>query len=472
MKTKLPHATGLIALALMANFGAHANATTKDNHQAAMADALKSWQASVSSSQRQDLLAERPSLVFLYAGSPYAKEYNSPRGHQFAIKDVSNVLRTGAGSKALGDPGASCWSCKAPGAVKLSKEHGVTGFAAMSFADAASEMKVSVGCIDCHEPGSDKLALPRPHAQNAMNKIQMPFAKQTDADQSSQVCGQCHVTYYFQPEKANAVNIPWIFGSDADSIEKYYDTRQFYDFVHPVSGVPLAKARHPEFEHWSRSVHAKSNIGCVDCHMADKTGEDGQVYTDHKITSGFNNFESKCVACHESPAEIEDRVAQNKAILDKKREQIEALLVKAHVEAGAAWELGLKWHQLQSPLMDIRHAQWRWDYVVSSHGAHAHNSEEAFALLDVAFRQVNMARAKLEIILKEHNAPAVTYPELNTKAQAQALVGLNMEELIREKHQFLTDVVEKNWPTVSYSVTEQALTTADFEALKGASKSF
>jgi len=124
------------------------------------------------SNQRVDLLEERPDLVLLYAGSPYAKEYNSPRGHQFAIMDVTNVLRTGSGSKALGDPGASCWSCKAPGAVHLTQTLGEQGFASKTFADAASAMNVSVGCDDCHQQGTAALALPRVHAQNAdQNRI-------------------------------------------------------------------------------------------------------------------------------------------------------------------------------------------------------------------------------------------------------------------------------------------------------------
>lgn len=410
------------------------------------------WQQTAESNQRVDLLAERPDLVLLYAGSPYAKEYNSPRGHQFANMDVTNVLRTGSGSKAQSDPGASCWSCKAPGAVELTQKFGEQGFASKTFADAAPAMNVSVGCDDCHKPGSAELDLPRVHAKNAMNKIRMPFDKQSPAIQSSQVCGQCHVTYYFQPEKSNAVNIPWIFGNDADSIEKYYDTRRFADFVHPISGVPIIKARHPEFEQWSRSIHAQSEIGCVDCHMAKTTSHTGNLLTNHKITSDFNNFDTKCSACHETAAGLKQQIAHNKLALDKKRTEVEKLLVKAHIEAGVAWDHGQKWSDLESALMDIRHAQWRWDYVVSSHGAHAHNSKEAMHLLAVAQAQVVMARAKLAKILKNISAAAINYPALTSKAEAQAFIGLNMEQLNNEKHQFLEDVVKKNWPRASYTI--------------------
>lgn len=416
--------------------------------------ARQGWKATAESNQRVDLLEERPDLVLLYAGSPYAKEYNSPRGHQFAIMDVTNVLRTGSGSKAQGDPGASCWSCKAPGAVHLTQTLGEQGFASKTFAEAAYAMDVSVGCEDCHQQGTAALDLPRVHAKNAMNKIHMPFEKQTLAVKSSQVCGQCHVTYYFQPEKSNAMNIPWIFGNDADNIEKYYDTRRFFDFVHPISGVPLAKARHPEFEQWSRSIHAQSEIGCVDCHMAETTSKDGNSFTSHKITSSFNNFDTKCSGCHESAADLNKQIASNKRELDDKRTVVEKLLVKAHIEAGAAWDHGQKWSDLESALMDIRHAQWRWDYVVSSHGSHAHNSKEAMQLLDVAQNQVVMARAKLANILKNANAAEINYPVLKSKAEAQAFVELNMEQLKDEKQQFLQDVVKKNWPSASYTIDQ------------------
>lgn len=78
-----------------------------------------------------------------------------------------------------------------------------------------------------------------------MAKVHKPFGEQNQSMQQSQVCGQCHVTYYFQPERQDKVNIPWIFGNSADEIEKYYDARQFFEWVHPVSRTPLVKARIP-----------------------------------------------------------------------------------------------------------------------------------------------------------------------------------------------------------------------------------
>ena len=39
---------------------------------------------------------ENPRLIVLWGGYAFAKEYNAPRGHFYAVTDVRNILRTGA----------------------------------------------------------------------------------------------------------------------------------------------------------------------------------------------------------------------------------------------------------------------------------------------------------------------------------------------------------------------------------------
>ncbi|MFP1482647.1 ammonia-forming cytochrome c nitrite reductase subunit c552 [Escherichia coli] len=41
-------------------------------------------------------LAEIARLVILWAGYPFSRDYNKPRGHAFAVTDVRETLRTGA----------------------------------------------------------------------------------------------------------------------------------------------------------------------------------------------------------------------------------------------------------------------------------------------------------------------------------------------------------------------------------------
>lgn len=65
-------------------------------------------------SERVDALAEDPRLVILWAGYPFSRDYNKPRGHAFAVTDVRETLRTGAPKNAEDGPlPMACWSCKA-----------------------------------------------------------------------------------------------------------------------------------------------------------------------------------------------------------------------------------------------------------------------------------------------------------------------------------------------------------------------
>ena len=45
--------------------------------------------------QLDDVLAERPEMVILWAGYAFSKEYNAPRGHMYTVADVRQTLRTG-----------------------------------------------------------------------------------------------------------------------------------------------------------------------------------------------------------------------------------------------------------------------------------------------------------------------------------------------------------------------------------------
>ncbi|MCG9695562.1 ammonia-forming cytochrome c nitrite reductase subunit c552 [Shewanella sp. Isolate11] len=432
--------------------GAVANAedVSAEAMQAKFPNQYQSWAATAEQSQRQDMLANYPAAIVLWAGSSYAKEYHSPRGHHFAVADVTHTLRTGV-APAKGEKGlsASCWTCKSPDVPRLIGELGVEGFSGKNFTDLGKEMQSVVYCTDCHVKGSAELALPRPHAQEAMAKVQLPFEQQNANMQGSQVCGQCHVTYYFQPERSNRVNIPWIFGSTADLIEKYYDTRRFYEWIHPISRTPIVKARHPEFEHWSRSEHAKAGVSCISCHMPESVDSNGKSFTNHQIGQALPNYEQVCQACHSNKTKLVSKLETNKAQIEAKAREVEQLLVKAHYEAGAAWDAGASWPIMNDAIMAIRHAQWRWDFAMSSHGLYAHNPQEGMALLDAAIEHATHARNALSEILSMLKVAKVNYPDISTKASAQKAVGIELDKLTAEKKAFIEQEVDKHWPEVS-----------------------
>ena len=62
-------------------------------------------------------------MVVLWAGYPFSKDYNKPRGHFYALTDVRETLRTGAPKTAEDGPlPMACWSCKGPDVARVIDE--------------------------------------------------------------------------------------------------------------------------------------------------------------------------------------------------------------------------------------------------------------------------------------------------------------------------------------------------------------
>ncbi len=107
--------SALVAASVMAA-GAFASDKTEPRNEV-YKDKFKnqyaSWHDTAKSSEIVDVLAEDPNLVILWAGYGFAKDYNAPRGHIYAVTDVRNTLRTGAPKSAEDGPmPMACWSCK------------------------------------------------------------------------------------------------------------------------------------------------------------------------------------------------------------------------------------------------------------------------------------------------------------------------------------------------------------------------
>jgi nitrite reductase (cytochrome c-552) len=110
------------------------------------------------------------------------------------------------------------------------------------------------------------------------------------------VCGQCHVEYYFRgPEKR--LVYPWSNGLRVDSILAYYDSVGHRDGVHALSGAPVLKAQHPEFEMWNQGVHARAGVTCADCHMP-YVRVGAHKISDHHVRSPLLNIARACQTCH------------------------------------------------------------------------------------------------------------------------------------------------------------------------------
>ncbi|MBZ6064879.1 ammonia-forming nitrite reductase cytochrome c552 subunit [Aeromonas schubertii] len=406
----------------------------------------QSWEQTKQSEERADALAEDPNLVVLWAGYGFAKDYNKPRGHYYALTDVRETLRTGAPKSVEEGPmPMACWSCKSPDVARVIDSQGEDAYFKGMWAKGGPEIVNTIGCADCHatdskefKEGKPALHQSRPYASRAMDAIHMPFDKQGRFDQQAQVCGQCHVEYYFTgPNKS--VKFPWDQGTTADDMERYYDQLGFADWVHGLSKTPMLKAQHPEYETWRAGIHGKNNVGCVDCHMPKVRGEDGKLYTDHKVGNPFDRFDQTCANCHtQSKTMLEGVVKERKVAVNDLKLKVEQQLVRAHFEAKAAWDAGATEEQMKPILQDIRHAQWRWDYSIASHGVHMHAPDVALKTLGTALDKAADARTKLARLLATKGITGeIPLPDISTKEKAQAALGMNMKQFISDKQQFL-----------------------------------
>ena len=261
----------------------------------------------------------------------------------------------------------------------------------------------------------------------------------------SLVCAQCHVEYYFDKKKIEGtayLTFPWDNGFTAEAIEAYYDKIEFTDWTHSLSKVPMLKAQHPEYETYMSGIHARRGVSCADCHMPYKS-EGGQKFTDHHIQSPLNNIANSCQVCHREEATklMEDVYARQDQIIVN-RDKLEELLVRAHVEAKKAWELGATEDQMKTILNNIRKAQWRWDFAAASHGASFHATTETSRIIGSGIVFAQEARVQLARLLfqKGFNSE-VPYPDISSKAKAQQFIGLDMNKLNTEKAGFKKDLV-------------------------------
>ncbi len=409
-----------------------------------------------------DMLEQYPALVVLWAGYGFSKDYNQARGHAYAVKDIHNTLRTGGPLKADEGPMPStCWSCKSPDVPRMMDADGVAEFYAGKWARLGKEIVNPIGCADCHDEKTMDLRITRPALIEAFDRMGKDINQASHQEMRSLVCAQCHVEYYFNSknpvEGVPYLTFPWDKGLTAEAMEQYYDEIGFSDWTHALSKAPMIKAQHPGYETFLTGIHARRGVSCADCHMPYRS-DGGVKFTDHKVQSPLNNVSNSCQVCHrESEQELVNSVYANMDRVIETRSELEHLLVRTHIEAKHAWDLGATEEQMQEALMDIRHAQWRWDYAAAAHGAAFHAPVEVLRTIGKGISTAQEARMKIYDVLRQLGFEGqVPMPDINTKAKAQAYIGLDMEKLESEKAEFVKTIVpewlkaarerEKQWP--------------------------
>ena len=410
-----------------------------------------SWKQTKESDAIEDMLKKYPELVVLWAGYGFAKDYNAPRGHFYAVEDNRNTLRTGAPTDdKTGPMPTACWTCKSPDVPRIMKKDGDEEYYTGKWAKYGSDIINPIGCVDCHNPETMELQVNRNYLNEGLKAEghSVTLENATQQDLRTMVCAQCHVEYYFKKtpltngKTAMAVTLPWAEGTKVEDMEKYYDNINFSDWVHPISKTPMLKAQHPGYEMWKTGAHGKNNVSCVDCHMP-YTQEGGVKYTDHKIGNPLDSMDKTCMNCHRvSEKSLLDNIKEKRDRKDELQAKAIKLLSDAHFEAGKAWEVGATEEEMKPILTNIRHAQWRWDFAVASHPAFFHAPEETLRVLGTAIEKAGNARIELARVLAKHGAGDYKAPQITDKKQAQELTGLSLDKSIEEKKKFQNGLMQ------------------------------
>lgn len=415
-----------------------------------------SWKKTKESDKIDDMLAAKPYLPVIWAGYPFSKDYNAPRGHIYAVQDVSNSLRPGAPVDAKTGPlPSACWTCKSPDVPRLIEEDGELEYFTGKWAKYGAEAQNAIGCYTCHDDKTAQLKSGVPQLNRALQAAGMKtFEESTHQEKRSLVCAQCHVEYYFKKTdwtdaKGNAktamvVTYPWANGLSTEGMEKFYDDINFSDWTHSISKTPMLKAQHPDYEFWKTGIHGQKGVSCADCHMP-YTQEGSVKYSDHQIQSPLKTMDKSCMNCHrESEAKLKDIVHQKMVRKDFLMDIAFDNIAKAHLETGEAIRLGATDAELKEIRTLIRHSQWRGDMAIAGHGNFFHAPEETLRLLASANDKAQQARIKLVKVLAKYGAIDFVAPDFSDKAKAQKLAGLDMEALIAEKMKF-KETLEKEW---------------------------
>ena len=292
-----------------------------------------------------------------------------------------------------------------------------------------------VSCLDCHNPKTMALRVTRPGFINGIRALATakeadpqnpdqqrfvpvphlpsverwregnmaepydPNTMATRQEMRSFACGQCHVEYYCATKET--LFFPWQNGLKVQQIEKTYDNHKFpdgtpfMDFKQGITGAPVYKAQHPEFEMWSQGIHARAGVSCADCHMPYERQGATKV-SSHWVRSPLLSINRSCQTCHNVPEdELKARVL---TIQDRTHDLIqrsgsavdEMLTAVRDAKASGASEADMaKLYQLQ------RSSQWRLDFVVSENSMGFHADQESARILaesiDYARQAVAMA---------------------------------------------------------------------------------
>jgi nitrite reductase (cytochrome c-552) len=231
----------------------------------------------------------------------------------------------------------------------------------------------------------------------------------TRQEMRTYVCAQCHVEYYFKGQEKTLV-YPWLKGLKVDDILAYYDEVGHKDWNHAVTGAPVLKAQHPEFELWNQGIHAKSGVSCADCHMPYKR-EGAHKVSDHHVRSPLLNINRACQTCHNWPEnELRERVFTNQGRTHNMRNLAMDALIEFINDIKTVGTNNIPADQLKLAHDFQRKAQFYLDFVEAENSMGFHAPQEAVRILGESINFSRKGQNALRSLPKAGVAASSTSP--------------------------------------------------------------
>ncbi|QED49023.1 ammonia-forming cytochrome c nitrite reductase subunit c552 [Cytobacillus dafuensis] len=377
---------------------------------------------------------KEPYLPILFNGYGFATDYNEDRGHVYANEDIRSTMRIT--DKSIG----SCLTCKSTAVPQMIEEMGDEywggSFNDVVWPKAESMGHSPIGCSDCHDPETMDLRITRPSFIKAMESKGVDMSNPTKNEMRSYVCGQCHVEYYFAPENGE-VTFPWANGFKPENMYEYYDTvakdRGFEkDWVHNVSGTPMLKAQHPDFETHMEGPHGKAGVSCADCHMPYERADGKKKISSHWWQSPLKTMEKSCATCHSNRDldDLKDRVVSIQDTHMKALHSAEDISISSHYYVNKMITSGVSEEKIKEAQEHVRKGQWYWDIVAAESAAGFHNPQGAMDSLKISSDESNKA---IQIATEELAKKGVNLEELNKEIEKAKKAVLEEKENPKKK---------------------------------------
>ncbi len=300
--------------------------------------------------------------------------------------------------------------------------------------EMAKGVQYPMGCIHCHDPHAAKGRVIRdalieaivdrkegtyPYDPQKSNGITMEkiWFKRGEKDfraigilnkpDSNLMCAQCHVEYNCNPgidtktgqattmDDRRANYFPW---ADVFDVGKKYESINFKDFKHGITGALLTKLQHPDVETQWGSKHERAGAECKDCHMP-KIKQKGKEFTLHGAGRPRQMLKDTCLRCHSdwTEQEAEYQIDAIQAYTRGKMRKAEfslGQLIDAYV---LAKDLGIGEDILRDVRKEHDRANTLWEWWTAENSDGFHNPEQARQSLA---ESVNASQKGIEMLNK------------------------------------------------------------------------